>query len=72
MPTDIESVFFQIMDEQWGGEFLDLTEGQEIVDRSILNMIVVYNEQPQVRPQVQYGHTIWNSFTMTYLIGCNR
>lgn len=68
LPTEIEKVFFQVKDEQWGGEFLDLTEGQEIVDRSILNMIVVSKQ-----PQVQYfGHIIRSSFIMAYLIGCNR
>lgn len=42
--TEIENVFFKVKDKQWGGEFLDLTECQEIMDRSILNMIVVSNQ----------------------------
>ena len=33
----------QLKDEEWGGEFVDLREDQEIPDRSILNVI------PQVR-----------------------
>ena len=31
----------QIKDQQWGGEFLDLQEGQNIPDRSVLNVVVI-------------------------------
>lgn len=51
----MESIFFQVKDEQWGGEFLDLTEGQVIEDRSIVNMIIV-NSKPL---QVQYGNIMY-------------
>lgn len=55
IPTGMESIFFQVKDEQWGGEFLDLTEGQVIEDRSIVNMIIV-NSKPL---QVQYGNIMY-------------
>ena len=29
----------QIKDEEWGGEFVDMKEGQAIPDRSVLNVI---------------------------------
>ena len=33
--------FLQIRDENWGGEFLDVPEGMEIVDRSVFRLVQV-------------------------------
>ena len=60
IPAGIESIFFQVKDEDWG-EFLDLTEGQSINHRSIVNMIVVNSKQ------VQYDHTIRIKLSEVYI-----
>ena len=38
----------QIKDQQWGGEFVDLQEDQDIPDRSALNVIVINTQAEQV------------------------
>ena len=37
--ADASSLILQLKDEEWGGEFVDLKEGQVIPDHSVLNVI---------------------------------
>ena len=36
-----EDFFLQIKDEEWGGEFVDLSDEQEIPDKSVLKMVLM-------------------------------
>lgn len=48
----VSKFVIQLKDENWFGEFVDLREGQEIPDRSVVNVI------PQVNKS---GSHIWLS-----------
>ena len=37
--ADASSLILQLKDEEWGGKFVDLKEGQVIPDHSVLNVI---------------------------------
>ena len=52
--TPNTKLLVQIKDQQWGGEFVDLQEDQNIPDRSVLNVIVIVQaEQVGFFPLIQ-------------------
>ncbi len=36
-----EDFFLQIKDEEWGGEFVDISDEQQIPDKSVLNIFLL-------------------------------
>ena len=39
LPKDCD-IFFQLKNEQWSGEFTDVTDESEIIDKSVLRVVV--------------------------------